>query len=215
MEYHPSFLFLSKFQISFSRSSQIYNSASEVFIHQVAPPLYNAYNRVYPFTQYTGAVLPITVLAYIPGSTSSFAMQSSAIGDAFSPVANVVDFSSFYINITDQYQISAGTAVVFSLVDSLGRSGGNSGKLVSGLTDNTACLGQTQSSTSSSTSTSSATPSTPLTASPATSGGHLSLGAAAGIAVASLGFAGVVVFIALLFIRKRRRRRNRQSIDLT
>ncbi|KAG6912020.1 hypothetical protein DXG01_000268 [Tephrocybe rancida] len=169
--------------------------------------------RPYVISGYTGAVQPVTVIATIPGG------QSILIG---LPTGS----TSFNWNAN----IAAGTSVLFTMVDAMGRNGGTSDIKTVGITDDATCLNNLSPSSTATSATSTAATSTTshsasgtATDSPtatAGSGQKTSIAAIAGTVIGALVFLAVVITLGLFFLRKRRdnnnvRRPRNTDLDLT
>jgi hypothetical protein len=165
--------------------------------------------RPYTFSDYSGAIQPVTIMGLIPGG-QSVVMKPPVGSTTFDWVANV----------------EAGTSMIFVMIDSQGRQGGSSDvKTIGGTGDRTCLSGSSPSSTSSLTSTStptststsshvsrptSAAPtrSATSTSSPQAQTSHaagMSHGVVAGIAVGSLVAVAALVSLGVFFRRSRNR----------
>ncbi|EDR15565.1 uncharacterized protein LACBIDRAFT_291440 [Laccaria bicolor S238N-H82] len=161
----------------------------------------------YPFTQYGGAIQPITITAYVPLG-NSFVLNPPT-GSSFSWIAN----------------LPAGTSVAFSMIDSQGRNGGTSPIEVVGLTNNNSCLATTVVTSSRSGVTSSRTTSTSQTSKSnsgqdnnGTSQGGSKIGIIIGAAVGGFALVGIAAFLFFCFSRNRRAKpgyRPNQKVDFT
>lgn len=128
--------------------------------------------KPYPFTLYTNAIQPITIIGAVPGG-QSFALHPPE-GPSYNWTANV----------------AAGTPIIFTMIDSLGRNGGTADIRLVRISNDTSCLGT------------SATPMPPTTSGPR----KLSAGVIAAIVICVvLGLASLPI-VAILFIRYERRR---------
>ncbi|KAG6862379.1 hypothetical protein C0995_011819 [Termitomyces sp. Mi166 len=167
----------------------------------------------YVFSEYSGAIQPITIIGTIPGG-QTFLLVPPTDSVTFNWNANV----------------AAGTSLLFTMVDAKGRNGGTSDIKIVGITDDATCLNPSSpSSTASVTSTSapstvpnSQTPS--ATASPSTTPEtehKTSIAAIAGTVIGGLVFLAVAVTLGLFFLRKRRdnnnnnKRSRNTDLDLT
>ncbi|KAF8078693.1 hypothetical protein FPV67DRAFT_1604133 [Lyophyllum atratum] len=168
--------------------------------------------RPYSFTGFTKAVQPVTIIGTIPGGTS-FILQPPMGSTSFSWTANV----------------AAGTSLLFTMVDAVGRNGGTSDVKTVGITDDMTCLNNASpsstatGSTSTSNPTSTKTPSPSDTSSPSPTStsepeNKTSIAAIAGTVIGALIFLAVTITLGLFCLRKRRdsnSRRSRTELDLT
>ncbi|KAF8350130.1 hypothetical protein F5887DRAFT_1223921 [Amanita rubescens] len=148
-----------------------------------------------PFTQYGGAVLPITILVNIPQG-QSFAIRPPQAG-TFNWIAN----------------LTAGTLAAFSVYDSENRVGGTSSIRVVQFTNNTSCLTSTVSPATS------PTPTSTPTNNSSSSANKTLKGLAIGISIGALGLLGFVGLIGFYWCRQSKLHRAHRPassfVDLT
>ncbi|KAG6814092.1 hypothetical protein H0H92_003139 [Tricholoma furcatifolium] len=163
----------------------------------------------YVINGYTGAVQPVTFTGIIPGG-QSFSLVFPAGSNSYTWTANV----------------AAGTSLMFTMVDAMGRNGGTSDITTVGITDDATCLNSLSPSSTAVSMTSTSTPSqtSSTTASPSTTtgsgSGGTSIAAIAGTVIGALVFLAVAITLGLFFLRKRRdnnnsRRPRNTDLDLT
>jgi len=163
--------------------------------------------RPYTFSDYSGAIQPVTIMGLIPGG-QSVVLKPPAGSTTFDWLANV----------------EARTSMIFLMVDSQGRQGGSSDVKTIGDTGDRTCLsGSSPSSTSALTSTlaptstsTSSRVSRPTSAAPtrtatstssppaqASHAARISLGVIAGAVVGALVAVAALVTLGLFFLRRR------------
>ncbi|KAF9015091.1 hypothetical protein BDQ17DRAFT_1340470 [Cyathus striatus] len=143
--------------------------------------------KSYPFTQYNRAIQPISILVLIPLGQSFYLYPP--IGDSFTWLPNV----------------TAGTPITFSMVDSKGRNGGTSSIRVTKISDDTSCLTSTSSG---------ATPSE--TSNPSQTTPHSpNLGLIIGVSVGGSACLALATLLVCVCCFRRRRHSHLQNIDLT
>ncbi|KAH0590819.1 hypothetical protein H2248_000941 [Termitomyces sp. 'cryptogamus'] len=166
--------------------------------------------RPYFFSNYGGAIQPVTIVGTIPGGQTFL---------LFPPTGPV--------NYNWNANVVAGTSLLFTMVDAWGRKGGTSDIKIVGATDDAACINSSSpsSTTASVTSTSNSAPSTTANSqtpsvivSPSMTPEHkTSIAAIAGTVIGGLVFIAVVVTLGLFFLRNRNnnRRSRKTNLDLT
>ncbi|KNZ78538.1 hypothetical protein J132_00396 [Termitomyces sp. J132] len=156
--------------------------------------------RPYFFSNYGGAIQPVTIVGTIPGGQTFL---------LFPPTGPV--------NYNWNANVVAGTSLLFTMVDAWGRKGGTSDIKIVGATDDAACINSSSpsSTTASVTSTSNSAPSTTANSqtpsvivSPSMTPEHkTSIAAIAGTVIGGLVFIAVVVTLGLFFLRNRNNNR--------
>ncbi|KAG9314308.1 hypothetical protein JVU11DRAFT_5097 [Chiua virens] len=143
----------------------------------------------YVFNDYSGAVLPATVIGLIP-SGESFLLQTPTSGTSFSWVADV----------------AVGTTIIFTMIDAKGNSGGSSPIEIVNVSNDTSCLNVNSPSSTTSftpTSTSAGRSSTSSsTSSPSSSG--VSTGTIVGAVIGVIFAIAVIAAIAVFCLKRQR-----------
>jgi hypothetical protein len=164
------------------------------FIFELNSPLVQC--QPYPISGYAGAVQPVTIFGLIPGGQSFVLNPPVSNENSFDWTANV----------------KAGTSVVLSMVDAIGRIGGTSDVLIVGNSSNSSCLLNAPSSTPALTA--SSTPPPPSSSPPSTGTttpvqgasqkpkSGLPLGAVAGITGGAAFIVSILILISLFICKK-------------
>ncbi|TFK41234.1 hypothetical protein BDQ12DRAFT_733544 [Crucibulum laeve] len=160
--------------------------------------------KPYPFTQYAGAILPVSILAIVP------------LGESF--VINTPPSDSF----TWTANLTAGTSVSFSMTDAAGRVGGTSSIRVVQSSNDASCITTTATSSSASRTSSftgSSSPSSTGNSDKSTSKSSSNLGVIIGAAAGGAVVCAIAAFLVYFCFIKRRRNSNEgvhhHKVDLT